>query len=101
MGLPIDRRDFLGATLAMGAGAASTASCRPESRSGAPTPADQPITAFALDEGTVRELQAGMEEGRFTARGITELYLGRIEAIDEDGEGRPGLHSIIEVTPEG
>jgi len=100
MGLRIDRRGFLGATLAMGAGAASTASCRPESRTGAPTPAEQPITDFELDEVTVRELQAGMEEGRLTARGITELYLGRIEAIDKDGGGRPGLHSIIEVNPE-
>src|SRR3990172_7837073 len=100
MGLRIDRRGFLGATLAMGAGAASTASCRPESRTGAPIPAEQPITDFELDEVTVRELQAGMEEGRLTARGITELYLGRIEAIDKDGGGRPGLHSIIEVNPE-
>ena len=95
----IDRRGFLVGTL-MGAGAASTASCRPESRTGAPTPAEQPITDFELDEVTVRELQAGMEEGRFTARGITDLYLERIEAIDKDGEGRPGLHSIIEVNPE-
>jgi amidase len=100
MGLRIDRRAFLGATLAMGAGAASTASCRPESRTGAPTPAEQPISDFELDEVTVRELQAGMEEGRFTARGITELYLARIEAIDKDGGGRPGLRSIIEVNPE-
>jgi len=98
----IDRRGFLAATLATGAGAASATSCRPESRTGAPTPAptpDEPITDFVLDEVTVRELQAGMEEGRFTARGITELYLGRIEAIDKDGGGRPGLHSIIEVNP--
>lgn len=100
MGLRIDRRGFLGATLAMGAGAASTASCRPESRTGAPTPAEQPITDFELDEVTVRELQARMEDGRLTARGITELYLARIEAIDKDGGGRPGLHSIIEVNPE-
>ena len=95
----IDRRGFLVGTL-MGAGAASTASCRPESRTGAPTPAEQPITDFELDEVTVRELQARMEEGRFTARGITELYLERIEAIDKDGGGRPGLHSIIEMNPE-
>jgi amidase len=58
------------------------------------------VPGFELDELTVRELQAGMEGGRFTARGITELYLGRIEDIDKDGEGRPGLHSIIEVNPE-
>jgi amidase len=89
----IDRREFLGVSLAMGAGVA----CRPESPAEAPTPAEQPISDFELDELTVRELQAGMEEGRLTARRITELYLGRIEAIDKDGAGRPGLHSIIEV----
>ncbi len=95
----IDRRGFLVATLAMGGGAASTASCRPKSRPETPTPAE-PVSDFELDEITVRDLQAGMEEGRFTARGITELYIARIEAIDKDGGGRPGLHSIIEVNPE-
>jgi amidase len=98
MAVRIDRRDFLGAALGMGAGAASTA-CGPEPWTGRPTPVERPVADFELDELTVRELQAGMEEGRFTARGITELYLGRIEAIDKDGEGRPGLHSIIEVNP--
>ena len=96
----MDRRGFLVGTLTMGAGAASTVSCRPASRTGAPTPAEQPVADFELDEVTVRGLQAAMEEGRLTARGITELYLARMEAIDEDGSGRPGLHSIIEVNPE-
>jgi amidase len=93
----IDRRDFLGATLALGAGAA----CRPAAPpSEAPTPAEQPIADFELDELTVRQLQAAMEEGRLTSRRITELYLDRIEAVDKDGEGRPGLHSVIEVNEE-
>ncbi len=100
MGLRIDRRAFLEGTLAMGAGAATAASCRSESRRGAPTPAEQPVSDFELDEITVRELQEGMEAGRFTSRGITELYLARIDAIDRDGQGRPGLHSIIEGNPE-
>jgi amidase len=92
----IDRREFLGAALALSAGTA----CRPEPPIPAPTPAEQPVPDFELDELTVRELQTAMEEGRLTARRVTELYLGRIEAIDKDGEGRPGLHSIIEVNPE-
>jgi amidase len=95
-----DRRGFLASALAIGAGAASTVSCRPESHTGAPTPAEQPVSDFELDEVTVRELQAGMEEGRWTARGVTELYLARIEEIDRDGRGRPGLRSIIEVNPD-
>ena len=96
----MDRRDFLVGTLTIGAGAASTLACRPESRIGVPAPAEQPIADFELDEVTVRGLQAAMEEGRLTTRGIAELYLARIEAIDKDGAGRPGLHSIIEVNPE-
>jgi len=97
----IDRREFLGTTVALASGAASAASCRPETpRPVPPTPAEQPVTDFELDEVTVRELQAGMEEGRYTALRLAELYLERIVAIDEDGAGRPGLHSIIEVNPE-
>jgi amidase len=92
----IHRREFLETALALGAGSA----CRPEPTVPAPASAEQPVPDFELDELTVRELQAAMDEGRLTARRITELYLGRIEAIDKDGEGRPGLHSVIEVNPE-
>jgi amidase len=83
----------------MGAGAATALSCRPQSRPETPQPAE-PVSDFELDEIGIRELQAGMEGGRFTSRGLSELYIGRIEDIDRDGEGRPGLHSIIEVNPE-
>jgi amidase len=99
MKLRIDRRSFLGAGLMMGAGAATALSCRPQSRPETPQPAE-PVSDFELDEIGIRELQAGMEGGRFTSRGLSELYIGRIEDIDRDGEGRPGLHSIIEVNPE-
>lgn len=99
MKLGIDRRSFLGAGLMMGAGAATAASCRTESMPATPAPAE-PVSDFELDEVGIRELQAGMEEGRLTARRICELYLGRIEEIDRDGAGRPGLHSIIETNPE-
>jgi amidase len=85
----------------LASGAASAAACRSETpRRVVPTGAEQPVTDFELDEATVQELQAGMAEGRHTARRLAELYLERIEAIDRDGEGRPGLHSIIEVNPE-
>ena len=35
------------------------------------------VPDFELDEVGVAELQRGMEEGRWSAREITELYLGR------------------------
>ncbi len=53
--------------------------------------------AFELDEVTISELQQGMASGRLTARSITELYLGRIDAVDRQG---PTLRSIIETNPD-
>lgn len=54
-------------------------------------------TEFELNEMTVDQLQAKMEDGTYTARQITELYLDRIKAIDQDG---PGLNSVIEINPD-
>jgi hypothetical protein len=90
------RRDFLRSTLAAGTGLAAASGCRPESdaasRAGAGAP--EAIPDFELDEMTIADLQQGMESGRFTARSLAELYLGRIEAIDRNG---PSLHSVLEV----
>ena len=38
-----------------------------------------------------------MESGKYTARSITQMYLDRIEAIDQSG---PTLRSVIEVNPD-
>jgi amidase len=46
-----------------------------------------------LEEATIASLQAEMAAGRLTARGLTEMYLARIAAIDASG---PSLHSVIE-----
>ncbi|MBS1808554.1 MAG: amidase [Acidobacteria bacterium] len=51
--------------------------------------------AFALEEITINELQAGMKSGKFTAHSITEMYLARIAEID-----RPRINSVIEVNPD-
>jgi amidase len=68
------------------------------------TARDVPCTAsapevkpFELDEITIADLQAGMASGKFTARSITEKYLGRIEEIDKQG---PTLNSVLEVNPD-
>ncbi len=55
------------------------------------------MTPFELDEKTIAELQKAMEEGTYTARTLTQLYLDRIEQIDRNG---PGLHAAIEVNPD-
>jgi amidase len=46
---------------------------------------------------TVTELQAAMASGERTSRSITELYIGRIEALDAQGAE---LRSIIELNPD-
>ena len=82
IGSKVTRRGFLGGGMAMGASvAAATASAQ----------------AFELDEVTISELQQGMASGRLKARSITELYLGRIDAVDRQG---PALRSIIETNPD-
>jgi amidase len=53
--------------------------------------------AFELEEITIAELQEGMKSGKYTARGIAEKYLARIEALDKHG---PAVNSVIEVNPD-
>ena len=101
----IDRRRFIGTSIAGGAAAAAlgTSACAPDgSMSG--SDADVGMGAgstrpggFELDESTVADLQAAMESGERTARSITELYLERIAALDGQG---PELRSVIETNPE-
>ncbi|MGY8778142.1 MAG: amidase [Longimicrobiales bacterium] len=97
----INRRRFLGTTAAGTAGLAmSTSGCAPggDSSGGATVSSqDSHVPPFELDEVTVTELQASMASGERTSRSITELYLGRIEALDRQG---PELRSIIETNPD-
>jgi amidase len=84
----LDRRGFL--TLSATALAASCV------RS-APPAAPARIDAFELDETTIADLPAMQESGRHSAVSLSELYLGRIEAIDRQG---PTVNSVIEINPE-
>lgn len=97
----IDRRRFIGTSVAAGAGLAAGACAPSEDSAGAvgSGSANQSggIPPFELDEATVAELQASMESGERTARSITELYIGRIEALDGQG---PELRSVIEINPD-
>jgi amidase len=57
-----------------------------------------PATApFELEEISIQELQEGMKSGKYTARGIAEQFLARIEALDKHG---PSVNSVIEVNPD-
>jgi len=47
-------------------------------------------------ERSVEDLRKALESGQLTARGLTQAYLRRIDAVDRQG----GLNSVIELNPE-
>jgi len=55
------------------------------------------VRPFELNEITIPELQKGYHDGTYTIREIVQLYLNRIEEIDQKG---PQLNSIIMVNPD-
>jgi len=94
----MDRRDFLQTSAAASALAlsATTVGCEgadsdPQRATAAAAP------TFELEESTIAELREAMVSGRLSARAITELYLARIQAVDQAG---PTLRSVMEVNPE-
>ncbi len=59
-----------------------------------------PVSEFdrlGLEEITIDELQQGFQSGSYTITEVTEAYLERIEAIDNNG---PALNSILELNPD-
>lgn len=52
---------------------------------------------FDLLEITIDELQQKMQNGEYTSRSITEMYLNRISSIDKNG---PGINAVIEINPD-
>jgi amidase len=61
-------------------------------------PKEEPNTAqsFPLNEITIPEIQQAYNDGSYSIRQIVQLYLDRIEAVDQNG---PKLNSIIIVNP--
>jgi amidase len=55
------------------------------------------LEAFELEEMGLAEMQQGMASQRFTAAGLVERYLKRIESVDRNG---PRLNSVIELNPD-
>ncbi|MBK9139282.1 MAG: amidase [Verrucomicrobia bacterium] len=90
------RRDFLKvASLAGGAGLATTSGRAfvPDIGVGARTG----VRKDELDDLTLADLRAGLEQGRFTALSLTRRYLARIEELDRRG---PTLNAVIELNPD-
>ncbi|HET7024749.1 MAG TPA: twin-arginine translocation signal domain-containing protein, partial [Gemmatimonadales bacterium] len=94
----LSRREFLSTAAVAGA----ALNVKPH---GAPVrqptlPPDSPAAlppAFELDEATIADLQAGMRSGKYSSRQLTELYLGRIAAMDRQG---PSLHAMLDLNPD-
>ena len=85
---------------ALGAAALTGSACAPSDRDrdGQPGVAPTPVEGgFELEEVTVAELGRQMAAEERTSREITELYLDRIEALDDQG---PRLRSVIETNPD-
>jgi amidase len=96
----MNRRNFLrnGSLAGLSLTILATSSCDTEKKNTGKLSDDRDnIDHFILNETTVDELQQKMASGELSSRKITELYLERIEAIDNDG---PGLNSVIEINPD-
>ena len=50
-----------------------------------------------MKQTSITELQEEMESGEYTARMITEMYLERIQELDQQG---PALHAVLELNPD-
>jgi amidase len=90
------RRGFVAAASAVAASALAPHVAGASPRDASATQARR-IPAFDLEERTIAELQAGMQSGQYTARGLVEQYLGRIDALDRGG---PMLRAVIETNPD-
>jgi amidase len=92
------RRAFLQSGLVGGLAAAVAPAMRVEVIEARERPSILPeVPPFELEEITIAELQEGMKSGKYTARGIAEKYLARIDAVDKRG---PAVNSVIEVNPD-
>jgi len=104
--MPTTRRRFLrDSGLAALGTAAVGCNSQTASSSASPSldaPGLQPTIAgasasFELDELTIDQLQERLRSGQITARRLTELYLARIVALDQQG---PALHAVLETNPD-
>ena len=92
------RREFLHSAAAGAAAAAATSTQRASIASGQTESHDaHGVPPFELEDASLAQLRLGMESGRYTARSIAELYLGRIEAVNQRG---PTLRAVLETNPD-
>ena len=95
---PFTRRDFVRGSLAAGfAGLANpsslAASVTEREPANAAPAAPWRIAPFELAEATIADLQAGIKSGKWTAEGIAQQYLARMDEVDSAG---PAIRSVLE-----
>ena len=95
-GSEVSRRGFLEGSMVAGAVGVLAAVAKAND-SLAPPGSPRKITAFALHEISIAQLQKLMMQGKLTSKTITQQYLDRIREIDDSG---PSLNSVIEVNPD-
>ncbi len=99
---PFTRRDFVRGSLVAGiAGLArptslTAAVSERENANAAPT-APHRVAPFELAEATIADLQAGMTSGKWTAEGIAQQYLARMDDVDSGG---PAIRAVLERNPD-
>ena len=91
------RRRFLRNSIVGGATAALLPALAGAREIAATNPGNPQIPAFELDEVTISDLQEGMKSGKYSAHGLAEKYLARIEALDKRG---PAVNAVIELNPD-
>ena len=91
----MNRRNFVRGSLVTSVALAAVRSRAADAAVTAETVAPPP--AFELDEMTTREMQSGMQSGKYTAHLLARKYLDRIDDIDKRG---PAINSVIEMNPD-
>lgn len=99
----VTRRAFMGAGV-LGGAAALTGMRFPTVGASAPV-GDEPHPVarafrprdFELQDATIAELQDAMRSGKYTSRRLVELYLQRIDELDQAG---PKLNQVLETNPD-
>ena len=93
----VSRRTFLrwGAIAGAGAPMAGLLDAPAAAAQETPGPLNEP--AQELVEATIAELQAAMNRGGLTARILVDMYLERIETLDQSG---PKVFSVLQVNPD-
>ena len=90
------RRDFIKAGT-ISAAVALSASSLPRSPGQESESKPRASGSFELEEVTLEELRRGLESGLWTSRKLVEMYLQRIETLDQSSAG---VNSVLELNPQ-